>query len=168
MPQLMLRASSGMNYMELCEMLLVVARPRYQCYQQLQMELTHGLSQHATLKDLGPLTKYSMKWYRKLLWTFCHHSWEKGTDHLGPEMYEGFPQTALDALSRAESHGNGPEIRQLSDMFALCCFELVKLFAVLCEVSECEEFRLCASDELKQEAQSFIKTWTSNTKMLSL
>lgn len=162
----MLRVSSGMNYMELCEMLLVIAHPRYQCYQELKAELSHGPSQHGTTPEdgrLGPPAKYSKEWYRNLLWSFCHQSWEKGTNHLGPEMCEGFPQHALAVLSRAKLHVYGTQTRQLSDMFTLCCFELVKLFTVLCEVSECEDFRLCASDELKLKAQSFITTWTSNT-----
>ena len=163
-PQVMLRVSSGMNYMELCEMLLIIARPRYQCYQQLKAELTHGPSQHATDEDgrLDAPAKYSMNWYRKLLQSFCHHSWDKGIDCLGLDLSEGFPQAAMAVLSKAELHECGAQIRQLSDMFVLCCFELVKLFVVLCEVSESEDFRLCASDELKHEAQSFIETWTSD------
>lgn len=160
----MLKVSSGMSYMELCEMLLVIARPRYQCYQQLKTELSAGPSKHATPGDggLDPPDKYSVIWYRKLLKTFCHHSWERGADCLGPEVREGFPQTATAVLSMAAVHACCAQKKQLSDMFTLCCFELVKLFAVLCDVCECEDFRLCASDKLKLEAQSFIKTWTSD------
>ena len=152
-----------MNYMELCEMLLVIAQPRYQCYQQLKAELSAEPSENATQEDGGvdPPEKYSAKWYRKLLKTFCHHSWERGAEGLGPEVREGFPQTAIAVLSKTGACECDTEMKQLSDMFALCCFELVKLFAVLCDVCECEDFRLCASDKLKLEAQSFIKTWTS-------
>lgn len=160
----MLKVSSGMSYMELCEMLLVIAQPRYQCYQQLKAELSAGTSELATQEDGGmdPPGKYSVKWYRKLLKTFCCHSWERGVDSLGPEVREGFPQAAMTVLSKAGALECCAQMKQLSDMFALCCFELVKLFAVLCDVCECEDFRLCASDKLKSEAHSFIKTWTSD------